>query len=101
MKPLHHTTDPEITPSLQEIGTWPLALIHLHQRLAPSFARPEPITSLCCISKRSSATPPEKMAGRSQSTRNKFVPMACNACFHGRDADENGVRDVMRMFLLH
>lgn len=42
MKPLHHTTDHEIGPSLQEIGRWPLALIQLHQRLAPYFARPEP-----------------------------------------------------------
>ncbi len=42
MKPLHHTTDQEIRASLQEIGSWPLALSHLHQRLAPYFARPEP-----------------------------------------------------------
>jgi SRSO17 transposase len=42
MKPLHRTTDHEIGPSLQEIGRWPLALIQLHQRLAPYFARPEP-----------------------------------------------------------
>ena len=42
MKPLHHTTWDEAGPSLQEIGRWPLALISLHQRLAPYFARPEP-----------------------------------------------------------
>jgi len=42
MKPLHHSTDQEIGPSLQERGRWPLALIQLHQRLAPYFARPEP-----------------------------------------------------------
>src|SRR5260370_31979119 len=42
MKPQHHTTGDDARPSLQEIGSWPLALIHLHQRLAPYFARSEP-----------------------------------------------------------
>src|SRR6266849_1632129 len=42
MKLLHHTTDQELRPSLQQIGKWPLALSQLHQRLAPYFARPEP-----------------------------------------------------------
>ena len=42
MKSDHHITSEEAGPSLQEIGTWPLALFSLHQRLAPYFARPEP-----------------------------------------------------------
>src|SRR6266700_359821 len=42
MKLLHHTTDQELRPSLQQIGKWPLALSQLHQRLAPDFVRPEP-----------------------------------------------------------
>src|SRR6266700_6897893 len=42
MKLLHHTTDQELRPSLQQRGKWPLALSQLHQRLAPDFVRPEP-----------------------------------------------------------
>lgn len=42
MKPHHHITWDDVGPSPGEIGRWPLALIHLHQRLAPYFARPEP-----------------------------------------------------------
>ena len=42
MRPLHHTTDPAIEPSLQQIGRWPLSLFQLHERLAPRFARSEP-----------------------------------------------------------
>jgi SRSO17 transposase len=38
----HHITSEEAELSLQESGTWPLALFSLHQRLAPYFARPEP-----------------------------------------------------------
>src|SRR5713226_5147283 len=42
MKYHHHTTWDEAEPSLQEIRRWPLALIQLHQHLAPYFARSEP-----------------------------------------------------------
>ena len=37
-----HTTFDDVGPSPGEIGRWPLALIQLHQRLAPYFARSEP-----------------------------------------------------------
>ena len=42
MKHHHHTTPEEAGPTLGAIGSWPLALIDLHERLAAYFARPEP-----------------------------------------------------------
>src|SRR5437660_4956219 len=42
MRPPHHTTDPAIEPSLQQIGRWPLSLFQLHERLAARFVRSEP-----------------------------------------------------------
>src|SRR6266702_1189670 len=42
MKHHHHTTPEEAGPTLGQIGTWPLTLFQLHQRLSPRFARPEP-----------------------------------------------------------
>jgi SRSO17 transposase len=41
MKHHQHTTAEQAGPTLGEIGTWPLSLLQLHQRLGPRFARPE------------------------------------------------------------
>ncbi len=42
MKHSYLTTPDAVGPTLDEIGRWPLALRHLHQRIAACFARPEP-----------------------------------------------------------
>ncbi len=42
MKQHQHTTPNEAGTSASAIGRWVLALIHLHARIAPRFARPEP-----------------------------------------------------------
>ena len=41
MKPPQHPTPEHAGPSLGAIGAWAMSLLHLQQRLAPSFARPE------------------------------------------------------------
>ena len=41
MKHLQHTTPEQAGPTLGAIGSWPLSLLQLHQRLTPRFARPE------------------------------------------------------------
>ncbi len=41
MKQQHYTTPAQVGPTPGEIGRWELCLRHLHQRLAPHFARPE------------------------------------------------------------
>ena len=41
MKPSYHSTSGQEPPSQPPIASWLLALQQLHQRLAPSFARPE------------------------------------------------------------
>jgi hypothetical protein len=40
------------------------------------------------------------MAGRSQSMPNKLVLTACSACSRVLDADEAGVRDELRAYVL-
>ena len=42
MKHPQHTTPAPASPSLAQMGRWPLALRQLHERLGPYFARPEP-----------------------------------------------------------
>ncbi len=41
MKSSQSTTAEPAVPTLGTIGTWAMSLLHLHQRLAPHFARPE------------------------------------------------------------
>jgi SRSO17 transposase len=41
MKSSQHTTAEPAVPTLGTIGAWALSLLHLHERLAPHFARPE------------------------------------------------------------
>ena len=41
MKSHHHSIDPQVGPSPQQIATWGLSLLPWQQRLAPHFARPE------------------------------------------------------------
>src|SRR5713226_2183560 len=42
MKQPQHITPTQAGTSASEIGRWALDLIHLHARIAPHFARPEP-----------------------------------------------------------
>src|SRR2546423_14994029 len=42
MRPFQSTTDPQLQPFLQQVSGWPLALRHLHQRIAACFTPPEP-----------------------------------------------------------
>jgi SRSO17 transposase len=101
MKPLQHTTDPEITPSLQEIGTWPLALIHLHQRLAPSFARPEPYHLALLYLEAIISNTPRKNGWQIAEHAKQARPYGMQRLLSRAIWDENGVRDVLRTFLLH
>ena len=42
MRPLQSTTEARLPAFLQQVSRWPLALRHLHERLATYFARSEP-----------------------------------------------------------
>ena len=61
MKPLHHTTLEEAGTTLGAIGRWLVSLNHLHQRLRPYFARPEPYHhALLYLQAIRSRDPPQK-----------------------------------------
>ena len=42
MKPNQHTISPDTATTPAEVGRWAQALLRLHARVAPRFARPEP-----------------------------------------------------------
>jgi SRSO17 transposase len=101
MKPLQHTTDQEIRPSLQEIGRWPLALIQLYQRLAPSFARPEPRQHALLYLQAIVSEIPRKNSWQIAEHAKQARPYGMQRLLSRAIWDEEGVRDALRTFLLH
>src|SRR5437660_5329178 len=101
MKPLHHTTWDEAGPSLQEIGRWPLALISLHQRLAPYFARPEPRHHALLYLQAIISQIPRKNSWQIAEHAKQARPYGMQRLLSQAVWDEEGVRDEMRTFIRH
>ncbi len=100
MKPLHHSTDQEIGPSLQEIGRWPLALSRLHQRLAPYFARPEPRQHALLYLQAIVSEVPRKNSWQIAEHAKQARPYGMQRLLSRAIWDEEGVRDEVRAYVL-
>jgi SRSO17 transposase len=100
MKPLHHTTEHENGPSLQEIGRWPLALIQLHQRLAPYFARPEPRQHALLYLQAIVSEIPRKNSWQIAEHAKQARPYGMQRLLSRAIWDEEGVRDELRAYVL-
>ncbi|SRR6266496_925176 len=100
MKPLHHTIDHEIGPSLHEIGRWPLALIHLHQRLASYFARPEPRQHALLYLQAIVSEIPRKNGWQIAEHAKQARPYGMQRLLSQAVWDEAGVRDELRAHVL-
>ncbi len=100
MKPLHHTTDKEMRPSLQEIGRWPLALSQLHQRLAPYFARPEPRQHALLYLQAIGSSIPRKNSWQIAEHAKQTRPYGMQRLLSRAIWDEDGVRDEVRTYAL-
>src|SRR6266849_5624202 len=101
MKPQHHTTWDDARPSLQEIGSWPLALIHLHQRLAPYFARSEPRQHALLYLQAIISEIPRKNSWQIAEHAKQARPYGMQRLLSRAIWDEEGVRDELRTFILH
>src|SRR5437868_4195463 len=96
MKLLHHTTDQEIRPSLQEIARWPLALKQLHQRLTPFFARPEPHRHSLLYLQAILSEIPRKNGWQIAEHAKQARPYGIQRLLSRAVWDQDGVRDVVR-----
>ena len=96
MKLLHHTTDQELRPSLQQIGKWPLALSQLHQRLAPYFARPEPYHHALLYLQAILSEIPRKNGWQIAEHARQARPYGIQRLLSRAVWDQDGVRDVLR-----
>src|SRR5712692_3262850 len=95
MKPQHHTTWDDGGPSLQEIGSWPLALIHLHQRLAPYFARSEPRQHALLYLQAIISEIPRKNSWQIAEHAKQARPYGMQRLLSRAVWDEEGVRDEL------
>src|SRR6266700_202508 len=101
MKPPHHTTWDDARPSLQEIGSWPLALIRLHQRLTSYFARPEPRHHALLYLQAIVSEIPRKKSWQIAEHAKQARPYGMQRLLSRAIWDEEGVRDEVRTFILH
>ena len=99
MKPQHHTTWDDAGPSLQEIGSWPLALIHLHQRLAPYFARSEPRQHALLYLQAIISEIPRKNSWQIAEHAKQARPYGMQRLLSRAVWDEEGVRNELRAFV--
>ncbi len=101
MKYDHHTTSDEAVPSLQEIGRWPLALIHLHERLTAYFARPEPRQHALLYLQAIVSEIPRKNSWQIAEHAKQARPYGMQRLLSRAVWDEEGVRNEARAFALH
>ncbi len=101
MKPQHHTTWDDAGPSPGEIGSWPLALIHLHQRLTPYFARPEPRQHALLYLQAIVSEIPRKNSWQIAEHARQARPYGIQRLLSRAVWDEAGVRDELRAYVLH
>src|SRR5881275_3065899 len=99
MRPLHHTTDPAIEPSPQQIGRWPLSLRHLHARLAPRFARSEPRRHALLYLQAVISDIPRKNGWQIAEHAKQSRPYGMQRLLSHAVWDHDGVRDELRAFL--
>ncbi len=100
MKPQHHTTWDDAGPSPGEIGRWPLALIQLHQRLAPYFARPEPRQHALLYLQAIISEIPRKNGWQIAEHAKLARPYGIQRLLSRAVWNEAGVRDELRAYVL-
>ncbi len=99
MKHPQHTTPEEGGPTLGEIGTWPLSLLHLHQRLAARFARPEPRRHALLYLQAILSDIPRKNGWQIAEHARQPRPYGMQRLLSRAVWDEEGVRDDLRAFV--
>ncbi len=99
MKHHHHTTPPPAEPTLSEIGTWPLSLFHLHERLAPRFARSEPRRHALRYLQAVISDIPRKNGWQIAEHAKELRPYGMQRLLSQAVWDHDGVRDELRTFL--
>src|SRR5258708_3334455 len=99
MKPHPHTTPPPAEPTPSEIGTWPLSLRHLQERLASRFARSEPRRRALLYLQAVISDIPRKNGWQIAEHAKEQRPSGMQRLLSQAVWDHEGVRDELRTFL--
>jgi SRSO17 transposase len=99
MKHHYHTTLEQAEPTLSEMGTWPVSLLHLHARLAPRFARSEPRRHALLYLQAIISDIPRKNGWQIAEHAKQARPYGMQRLLSRAVWDEEGVRDDLRAFV--
>ena len=100
MRPFQSTTDPQLQPFLQQVSGWPLALRHLHQRIAACFTRPEPRHHALLYLQALLSDIPRKNGWHIAEHARQAHPYGIQRLLSHAVWDEAGVRDALRTALV-
>ncbi len=100
MKHQQHTTPTEIAMARRQIGQWSLALIRLHARIAPRFARPEPRHRVLRYLQGVLSDIPRKNGWQLAEQAREDKPYGMPRLLSSAVWDEDGVRDDLRAHVL-
>src|SRR5438132_10478765 len=96
MKSYQSTTAEPAVPTLGPIGTWAMSLLHLHQRLAPHFARPEVHQHALLYLRAILSEIPRKNGWQIAEHAREDRPYGMQRLLSRAVWDEQGVRDALR-----
>lgn len=100
MKHQHHSILDDIRPSPQEMGGWSLHLQHVHQRIAPRFARPEPRRLALLYLQGIVSEIPRKNGWQLAEQAKQARPYGMQRLLSRAVWDTDGVRDDLRRYVL-
>jgi SRSO17 transposase len=99
MKRLQHTTTDPVETTLSAMSHWLVSLNHLHQRLRPQFARPEPYQHTLLYLQAILSDIPRKNGWQIAEQAREARPYGIQRLLARAVWDEDGVRDELRTFV--
>ncbi len=96
MRPFQSTTEAPLTAFLQQVSRWPVALRHLHQRLATYFARAEPRRHALRYLQAVLSDIPRKNGWQIAQQAKELRPSGIQRLLSRAVWDQDGVRDELR-----
>lgn len=99
MKLLHDTTPEPVEPTLSTVACWAASLLHLHQRVASHFARPEVRQHALLYLQAVLSEIPRKNGWQIAEHARQARPYGMQRLLSRAVWDEAGVRDELRAFV--
>src|ERR1700692_4360319 len=101
MKPQNHNIPVEMKTTATHVVRWANALTHLHARIAPHFARPEPRRRVLAYLQGILSSVERKNSWQLAEQAREATPYGMQRLLATAVWDTDGVRDELRAFVLH